>query len=636
MASRMPPPHRRARPARGSPNGGRAWSSRLGWGSEGSGGPRSPGVAGSRGGGVRTVASGLPRRAQDAGAGVRLGERQRTARDHRDRGGHQREDLAAVPVQLVEAERQRVVDRVERHARVQRAGPPAHEAQHEPEEAERDQVLEPRPSRCGRGRTGSRSRPPPPRSRCRGRATLMCHRRSAPKMKPRKKNSSAIGATTHTNTAGADQRRRARADAEVLGQLVAAVELDERLVDRGHDVVADTRRPGTRRCRATARSGGSRSPRVAAGRSREAKYSAVTHEPEVEHDVADQVDRRRGAATTPRPPRCRRRPRSRARPPRARRGPPPAPSRAGHGGSSGAIGAARSARGGGGTGSAEVSCGGGTLDISGRDFRAAARSPSRQARPGSRSSARRRPRGRRPGGSAPARSRPRARRRRPRRGCRRHGSRRPGPRRPGASACSKIAGAGLRAPAPAEVTIPSSSGSSSSARRTPCSDTSQLLTTTSRCPRERAASSAGRASGNAVKRSEASSASTSGSSSSRRGARAAPSAAPRRSAAGAPEAGLVAAVVEMGPVIGDLGRDRPRRLALADLEPEPLGELDPEPRGGRLERDERAERVEQDRGRWAAVAAHARRRVWHRGPSERQAGPAPAGQDRKRQAERAC
>src|SRR6516165_11797684 len=35
------------------------------------------------------------------------------------------------------------------------------------------------------------------------RPIMMCHRRSAPKMKPRKKNSSAIGATTQTNTPAA-------------------------------------------------------------------------------------------------------------------------------------------------------------------------------------------------------------------------------------------------------------------------------------------------------------------------------------------------------------------------------------------------------------------------------------------------
>ena len=76
-------------------------------------------------------------------------------------------------------------------------------------------------------------------SRCCDQRSSMCHRRSAPKMKPRKKNSSAIGAITQTKTAAPDQRRRARADAQVRGELVGAVEVDDRLIDRGHDVVAD-------------------------------------------------------------------------------------------------------------------------------------------------------------------------------------------------------------------------------------------------------------------------------------------------------------------------------------------------------------------------------------------------------------
>ncbi len=67
-------------------------------------------------------------------------------------------------------------------------------------------------------------------------------------------------------------------------------------------------------------------------------------------------------------------------------------------------------------------------------------------------------------GSGPARFPPRGRPRRPRRGCRRRGSPRRGGTPASASACSKIAGEGLRAPTPAEVTMPSSSGASPSAR----------------------------------------------------------------------------------------------------------------------------------------------------------------------------
>ena len=55
----------------------------------------------------------------------------------------------------------------------------------------------------------------------------MCHRRSAPKMKPRKKNSSQIGATTHTKTAAPTSAAVLVLTPEVPGQLVGAVELDD-------------------------------------------------------------------------------------------------------------------------------------------------------------------------------------------------------------------------------------------------------------------------------------------------------------------------------------------------------------------------------------------------------------------------
>ena len=105
----------------------------------------------------------------------------------------------------------------------------------------------------------------------------------------------------------------------------------------------------------------------------------------------------------------------------------------------------------------------------------------------------------------------RARRRRPRRRCRRRASP-PRERAPASlSAASKIAGDGLRTPTTAEITTPSSSPASPIRSRTSVSDTSQLLTTTTRWPRRRAAISAGRASAKARKRSDASSASVSSS-----------------------------------------------------------------------------------------------------------------------------
>ena len=61
-----------------------------------------------------------------------------------------------VPAELVDPERQRVVGAVQRHARVQRAGPPAHQAEHEAEERRAGSDTAPRPSRCARARTGSR------------------------------------------------------------------------------------------------------------------------------------------------------------------------------------------------------------------------------------------------------------------------------------------------------------------------------------------------------------------------------------------------------------------------------------------------------------------------------------------------
>ena len=78
--------------------------------------------------------------------------------------------------------------------------------------------------------------------------------------------------------------------------------------------------------------------------------------------------------------------------------------------------------------------------------------------------------------------------------------------------------------------------------------------------------------------------------------------------AAAPERGQtsrIAPLVEMRAVVGDLGPDRPRRLLLGHLESEPPSEFGAEPRSGRLERNERAERVEQNRRRWGCGGVHA-------------------------------
>ena len=64
-------------------------------------------------------------------------------------------------------------------------------------------------------------------------------RRSAPKMKPRKKNSSQIGATTQTNTAAPTSAAVLLLTPSSLGSLSRAVELEQRRVQRGDDVVAD-------------------------------------------------------------------------------------------------------------------------------------------------------------------------------------------------------------------------------------------------------------------------------------------------------------------------------------------------------------------------------------------------------------
>ena len=321
-------------------------------------------------------------------------------------------------------------------------------------------------------------------------AIVRCQRRRAPKMKPRKKNSSAIGAITHTKTAAPDERRRARADAQVLGELVGAVEVDDRLIERGHHVVAD----GAQDDRANPEPQGD--PPVAEVRrvgppvqGREVQRG--DHERRVEHDVADQAHGRAGVGRSrPRPltPTMTLTSTPTTSPPASAAG----PSRSARGrrrDASRATGSARRR-----CRPVAVSCGGGTLGmlraLGPNDGLVTGSGDSGSCRLGKsaessdrleivRTSGRT---DRRPGTPAPARSRRRARRRRPPRGCRRRGSSRSGRRRPApAPARRSPATACARRPRPRSGSR-RAAASSASARSTACSETSQLLTTTSRAP----------------------------------------------------------------------------------------------------------------------------------------------------------
>ena len=106
----------------------------------------------------------------------------------------------------------------------------------------------------------------------------------------------------------------------------------------------------------------------------------------------------------------------------------------------------------------------------------------RRARAGSGSSGRRRPPHPRRGRSAPARSQRSAPPRRPPPSVSPTWSAADAGTPASASARSKIAGSGLRAPTSAEVTTPSRYGVSPTRSSTSCSETSQFETTTSRAP----------------------------------------------------------------------------------------------------------------------------------------------------------
>ena len=196
-----------------------------------------------------------------------------------------------------------------------------------------------------------------------------------------------------------------------------------------------------------------------------------------------------------------------------------------------------------------------------------------------------------------ARCPPPGRRRCPRRGCRRRG------RRPRAGAGDRQGLLEDRcAPACARPPRPRSrrrrgSGESSSRSSTAWSETSQLLTTTTRRVRAFAALRAGRTSPKGWNRSEASSAAVRSSgvtalSFDRRRQRLAQRC--RAPSSQCRQAVDVSALVEVCPVIRDLGGQREPRLLLRDRDLKALRELRPERRGGGFELEQRAERVEQN------------------------------------------
>ena len=102
--------------------------------------------------------------------------------------------VAPAPV-LVAAERDRVVDHVQHDARVERAGPAGRRRRGEAEQRERHEVDGRRREAVdgAEERAGERSPPATARASC----------ESERKMKPRKRNSSQIGATTHVSAQAA-------------------------------------------------------------------------------------------------------------------------------------------------------------------------------------------------------------------------------------------------------------------------------------------------------------------------------------------------------------------------------------------------------------------------------------------------
>ena len=97
-------------------------------------------------------------------AGVRRGSRRRQrlaegaddGPDHEPRGDDQPEDREGAPVSWLTPRASALLAQCSAMHGIQRAGPPAHQAQHEAEEPERDQVLRATPIPCEPGRTGSR------------------------------------------------------------------------------------------------------------------------------------------------------------------------------------------------------------------------------------------------------------------------------------------------------------------------------------------------------------------------------------------------------------------------------------------------------------------------------------------------
>ena len=164
------------------------------------------------------------------------------------------------------------------------------------------------------------------------------------------------------------------------------------------------------------------------------------------------------------------------------------------------------------------------------------------------------------------------------------------------SAWAKIAPSGLACPSSADATAPSTSAATPVSSSRSCSEKSQLETTTSRRPRARSSRSAGATSGigaevqRGQQRVDA------------RRRRPAPAPSPRRSGRRRScQRGGVAALVQVRAVVRDLGPHRRGGGLLRDLDAQPLAQRCAQSRRGRLERDQRAERVEEDCLRYAAA-----------------------------------
>src|SRR5437763_4597253 len=76
-----------------------------------------------------------------------VGQRAGDGHDDEQRSADQAKDTSPAPVQLADAESKRIVDRVKRHAWIQRPCTPPQQAEDEAEEAQRDQVARGRGAR---------------------------------------------------------------------------------------------------------------------------------------------------------------------------------------------------------------------------------------------------------------------------------------------------------------------------------------------------------------------------------------------------------------------------------------------------------------------------------------------------------